>query len=362
MKWLKYFFILIIFFLGCYSNFRDISSIVKPEILDDEIYSKFMTVNDLRIVYSDEKTLSIKYYDLENRKISFLDKVDNEPKTNILCGKHLYFLLNGIEYLFYIDNINEKKNNFKLITKKINQDNWEVFLNNIKPIEFSGFSFNENIFLITYSNEINFFYLVDNNLKEVEFKDKERFIDKDIKNIKCFLNKDILFLFYIINKELFLTTFTITQKENTFSINLLQNEIKIYNNVECYNVNFYKDRYYVVFYDNSKFILNIYNSNDKSIKKIGYFLNIFSIEVVNNNEELFIIYSSLDTKKVKDNRYYISLIYNKSYIWAETLLSYFDYPVFNIKVKALLKSDKIRVIGSGNTLFTFDIDLKKIKK
>ncbi|HOJ64286.1 MAG TPA: hypothetical protein PLE45_07675 [Spirochaetota bacterium] len=353
-------YILFIFVFSCSKNYYNISSNIKLEILEDEIYSKFITFKDSRIVYSDEKTLSIKYYDIKNKKSYILDKVDNEPKINQMLGKHTYFILDEKEYLFYIDVINEKRQNYKLITKDINKENWQVFLNDLTLSDFNGFLYNENIFILGYSNCLNFYYLVNDQLKEVEFKEKEKFQNREMKNIRCFLKDNQLFLFFISHNQLFVVKFILDRINGNFSIRLLGEENKIHENVDCYDYAFYGDIYYIVFYDSSKYELNIYNSKDKLIRKIGYFLNIFSLKLIKDKEDNFIFYTSIDLKKNNSPQYYISLIYNNSYIWKEFILSYFDYPVFNIE--AVKENEKIKIAGAGNALFLFDFDLKKIKK
>ena len=355
----NFFAIFVLLLFSCSKNYNDISSKIKLEVLDPEIYSKFITLKDSKIVYSDERTLSIKYYSKESQKFFVLDKIDNETRANQTLGKHCYFILDDKEYIFYNDFINEKKQIFKLIKKEKTQDNWQVFLNNINPVDFTGFLYKNNIFIITFLDSIKFWILKDNSLKEIDCGLKEDFKNKNIKDMLCFVKDNNVSLYYILEKQLILNKFFLNLNEGNFYIKFIES-IKIYNNLDRYDVSFYNNNdYYVVFYDSSKFELNIYNSKNKEIKKIGYFLNLFSLKILNDNSSNYIFYSSIDVKKSKNNfpQYYLSMIYNKDYIWEEFVLGFFDFPIFSID--ALVNKDEFEIVSGGESLNLINFKFQK---
>ena len=121
LKFVVGLFSVVVILTGCSSSKSVLfSTRAKKSLIESEVYPRYVTVNvmnGVNVVYSDEKTLTIKKAFLKKDKweLKYIDEVDTSDRINNYMGKHFFSIENGIENYIYPDVQSEKKTVVKYV-------------------------------------------------------------------------------------------------------------------------------------------------------------------------------------------------------------------------------------------------------
>lgn len=351
----------------------------KDCVLDNDIYSQYVSIvtknsSQLEMIYSDERTLSLKYadYDIISQKhqINFIDKIDTSSDATFLKGKHVFLSDNTADYLFYIDYVSNKEKLFKILQRDRGEKNWQVFPSSIMPKDFTGLFFKNQIVLVTYDGEFKFFIFGNGQLNYINTQLK-KINTIDVKGQLSLIYSPLFKTFYLffldINNRLYQINLKLSNKK-TASLNLVDvKEIVISDNVLSYTIKIVNSVPYILYYssDNGAFKINYRKENKTVVDTIGYFSSIQAIDFFVLNKKKFFIYSSpVDNKNITtDKKYKLLIVYNKDLTnkkphWVEETIKYSDTPIINIK--DIILKDKLFLILSGNRIDLLSINIKSL--
>ncbi|HNZ26927.1 MAG TPA: hypothetical protein PLG34_04130 [Spirochaetota bacterium] len=356
----KYLALFILFFTTCFPAGKgSVADHISNRILDDELYTGYISADisgdRATGIYSDERTLSLKYLDLNEGEFrpKFIDKIDSENKYNSNLGYHVYLKDADKEYVLYEDYIEEKNKIFKIIQRDKKSDNWTVETLNIDPKEYAAFLHDNKVFIIYLKNRLNA-YILDKTDITAELN-----IDAtDCYNIKIIKEKysNLFYLFYISNGALIRNTVRINY-EKEYSFAPLE-AVSITKGVKEYRVKLDDNKVPVVlYYSNEDYSAQFIDGKSKT-QKIGYFHGIHCFDfVIAENEPIFFISTSDRESSGVDTKFYISIIYKKNVKqnkWSEDKIAESLFPV--ISMSAEYRDNYVYLLYADNNLNFSKID------
>ncbi|MBP7552645.1 MAG: hypothetical protein KA885_04405 [Spirochaetes bacterium] len=357
----KYLALFIIFFTTCFPvNKSSIIEHLNNKILDDELYTGYISADlsgdHATGIYSDERTLSLKYLDLNEGefKPKFIDKIDSENKYNLNLGYHVYLKNADKEYVLYEDYIEEKNKVFKIIQRNKKSENWTVETLNVDPKEYAAFLHDNKIFIIYLKNNLNVYILDKININA------ELNIDApDCYNIKIIKEEysNLFYLFYISNGALIRNTVRINY-ETAYNFVTLET-VLIAKGVKDYRVKLDGNKTPVVLYFSNEDYSVQFIDGESKIQKLGYFHGIHCFDfLIAENEPFFFISTSDRESTGNETKFYISIIYKKNVKrnkWSEDKIAESLFPV--ISMYAEYSGNYVYLLYANNNLNFTKIDV-----
>jgi len=352
--------IFILFFTTCFPDSKgSVADHINNRILDDELYTGYISADisgdRATGIYSDERTLSLKYLDINESGFQpkFIDKIDSENKYNSNLGYHVYLKDVDKEYALYEDYIEEKNKVFKFIQRDKKNENWTVETLNVDPKEYAAFLHDNKVFIVYLKNKLNVYILDKTNVNA------ELNIDAtDCSNLKIIKEKysNLFYLFYISNGALIRNTVRINY-EMAYNFVTLET-VLIAKGVKEYRVKLDGNKIPVVlYYSNEDYSVQFIDGESK-IQKLGYFHGIHCFDfVIAENEPFFFISTSDRESSDTDTKFYISIIYKKNVKrnkWSEDKIAESLFPV--ISMYAEYSDNNVLLLYANNNLNFSKID------
>ena len=368
------FIFLLLFLLSCSKNNKNNQEgFIKTKIIDNDIYVRANSIEKYKTkiygIYTDEKSLALKKFEIDKNletdlSISFVDKVDNELKTTGSNDTYIYKIDNEYENILYKDQKTDTKRILKYITKNIDEEMWTIYPQNISPIEYAPFIYNDKTYLIYYDTTFSVGIFENNNIKKTNFNLIKN--SKEIYNLKITKLNDIVKIYFINeNKELLENSYKITNKNNNIEF-LPQKTELIDRDIKIYDVKIdeeYKSS--ILYYREKDNSLNFYKDGKKDI--VGYFSDIYALNLIYLDKRFLFCISTLSTtnqnKKTEDKYSYpFILIYTKdkskkNIKWLEKELLSSEIPILSIS--STIDKENLFILVGSNNLTLIKIDKSK---